>query len=140
MSPTENKDEDDTPPGEEPVGIYTATGGRRGGGRGEFLWFVTADGKRDQVFPIADIRRMEPPDNPEKEVAYIHFSGVTVALFGTNLRRVLHRITMHRCAALYEAKSGQKKPLAGEPIIQRMEFLDLTKATPKPAGASGQAH
>ncbi|MBS0445095.1 MAG: hypothetical protein JSR59_03995 [Proteobacteria bacterium] len=133
-------DELEHAPGEKDTHAYVATEGRRGGGRGEFLWFVTADGKRDQILPIADIRRMEPPDNTEREVAVIHFSGISVALTGANLRRVLHRIVLHRCSVLYEARAGQRKPPAGEPVIERIEFADLTKATAKPSTGADQKH
>jgi hypothetical protein len=123
-------DDDDTPPGDEPAEIYQATGPKRGGGGVQFLWFVTADKSRDQIFPIADIRRMEPPDKPA-EVAYIHFSGITVVLSGTNLRRVLHRIAMHRCVSVHEWRPDQKRPAKGEPVIERIDFVDLTKGVPK---------
>jgi hypothetical protein len=121
----------DRAPGETQSEEYKATEARRGGGRGEFLWFVTQDRKRDQIFPVADIRRMEPPDDPAREIAYIHLSGVSVVLAGTNLRRVLHRIMLNRCSALYEFRPGQQRPAKGEPVIERMEFLDMTKATRK---------
>lgn len=122
-------DDDDTPPGSGKAEEYHATERGRIGGRAEFLWFVTGDRKRDQIFPLADIRRMEPPENPGTEVAYIHLSGITVVLHGVHLRRVLHRITTHCCAALYEFRPRQKRPGGGEPVIERMDFLDMTKAS-----------
>ncbi len=130
MNQTKQNEEDDTPPGDEEAEAYQATGPKRGGGAVQFLWFVTADRTRDQIFPFADIRRMEPPDKPV-EKAYIHFSGVTAVIEGANLRRVLHRIAMHRCVSLHEIRSGQAPPPAGEPVIRRIEFIDLTKAVPK---------
>jgi hypothetical protein len=114
--------DDDTPPGDETPEDYEATGPRRGGGMLQFLWFVTADRAGDRVLPMADIRRMEPP-GPRGREAWIHFSGFSVRLVGTGLRRVLHRIAMHRCASLYELVPGQRVA-PGEPVIERMEFLE----------------
>jgi hypothetical protein len=129
---TKQHDEnDDIPPGDSQNQDYHATEGRRGGGRGEFLWFVTADRAHDLILPLADIRRMDAPAAGREEVAYIHFSGVSVALSGVNLRRVLHRIAMQRCSALYQLRAGQTRPDAGEPVIEGMRFIDLTKARPK---------
>ena len=131
MAKTPDTEEDDTPPGDDGDLAYAATGTKRVAAPRQFLWFVTNDRKRDQIFPFADIRRMEPPDNPDKEVAFIHFSGVSVALFGRHLRKVIHRITINRTIALYEFRRGQTRPADDEPIIDRMEFMDMTKATPK---------
>ena len=130
MSQAKQNEEDDIPPGDDEAEAYYAIGPKRGGGSVQFLWFVTADRTRDQIFPLSDIRRMEPPDKPA-EVAYIHFSGVTAVIEGANLRRVLHRIAMHRCVSLHELRPGQAPPPAGEPVIRRIEFLDLTRAVPK---------
>ena len=128
-------DEDDTPPGDEEGEPYRATGPKRGGGAVQFLWFATADQKKrpDQIFQVADIRRMEGPADLAAEVAFIHFSGVSVALSGVNLRRVLHRIAMHRCVSLHELRPGQVPPPKDEPVIRKIEFFDMTKATPKAA-------
>jgi hypothetical protein len=125
----QHDDDDDIAPGDIDTEAYQATGGRRGGGRGEFLWCVTTRNE-DLIFPLADLRRMEPP-SPADSTAYLHFSGVTVALSGVNLRRILHRITLQRCAALYEYKAGQKRPAGGEPVIEHIRFLDMTKAAPQ---------
>ena len=127
-------DEDDTPPSDEEAEEYHATGPKRGRGGVQFLWFVTADKTRDQIVPLADCRRMEPPSGGRGQgTAYIHFSGITAVLSGTGLRRVLHRIAMHRYGSLHELRPGQKRPAKGEPVIDRIEFLDLTKTMPKTA-------
>jgi len=123
--------DDETPPTEDIGDTYSAVGTKRVSAPRPFLWFVTADGLRDQIFPYADIRRMEPPDKPGREIAYIHFSGVTVALAGSNLAKALHRISINRVAALYEYRHGQQRPAPGETVIDRMEFLDMTRATRK---------
>jgi hypothetical protein len=134
----EREDEDDTAPGDIETAAYQATEGRRGGARCEFLWFVTYDRTRDEILPLADIRRIEPPRDPQNEVAYIHFSGVSVRLCGVNLRRVLHRIAMQRCAALYELRPGQHRPDSSEPVIDRMEFKDTSR--PKAKAKDETAH
>ncbi len=138
MSQTTQTDEDDTAPGEIESDEYKATGARRGGGRGEFLWFVTSDGTRDQIFPVADIRRMEPPDDLGSEKAYIHFSGVMVVLTGKTLRRVLHRIALNRCSAVYEFRPGQRRAAGDLVIVESMRFLDTTKAPRKEQNESSQ--
>lgn len=129
-------DDDDSTPLDDIHEMYSAVGTKRVSAPRQFLWFVTSDGTRDQIFPFADIRRMEPPDKPGREVAYIHFSGVSVALMGRNLNKALHRITINRVVALYEYREGQKRPAEGEAIIERMEFMDMSKATRKEKGAA----
>jgi hypothetical protein len=74
---------------------------------------------------------MEPPDDPENEVAFIHFGGATVAMSGKNLRQALFRIMMGRCDTVYEHRPGQTKPAASEPIIYSMKYADMTNATRK---------
>jgi hypothetical protein len=137
MNKTKQIDEEDTPPGDEDAETYQATGPKRGGGAVQFLWFVLADREQgDIVFPIADIRRMDLPQNLVKEVACIHFSGAMVTLAGSNLRRVIHRIAMHRCVSVYELRQGQALPAKGEPVIRRIDFRDMTQAVPKVAKAN----
>ena len=76
---------------------------------------------------------MEPSSGtePGQETAFIHFSGVSVRLTGTGLRRVLHRISMHRCGSLHELWPGQTRPAKGEPLIERIDFIDWTKVISK---------
>ncbi len=61
---------------------------------------------------------------------------ITVVLSATNLRRVLHRIAMHRCVSVHEWRPDQKRPAKGEPVIQRIDFIDLTKPVPKAVKAN----
>ena len=128
MQPPKNREDhdDDIPPGQIEHEQYRATTGRQGGAP-LYLWFVTADHTREHILPIADIRLMEPPSDPRKEIAYIHFSGICVLMTGRHLRRVLHRITLQRCSAIYQYRHGQKPAPEGEPVIEAFQFLDLTK-------------
>ncbi len=98
------------------------------------LWFVKADGKGEVIFPISDKRRMEPPDDPEKEVAYIYFSGVRVELHGESLRQTLKDIATHRCSEVREIRPGQPRPPKGQPVIDRIFIGDLTKPVRKSGG------
>jgi hypothetical protein len=91
---------------------------------------VTKNKDDDRILPVADIRRMEPPRSDEKGEAFIHFSGFSVKLIGTGLRRVLHRIYMRRCSSLHEYTPG-KTTVPGEPFIEWMEFRDVAPPKPK---------
>ena len=130
MQPPQAKpDDDDVAPGEVETDQYRATTGRQGGPP-EYLWFVTANHEREHILPIADIRLMEPPGDTRKEIAYIHFSTICVVMTGKHLRRVLHRISLRRCSAIYQYRQGQHRPPEGEPIVEGFKFLDLTKPAP----------
>jgi hypothetical protein len=113
-------EEDDTPPGDEDSELYQPTAFRRTA-KLPFLWFVTRNRKNDYVLPLADIRRMEPPDGRDGREAFIHFSGLTVRMEGTGLRRVINRIVQLGCTSVHEYRPGQQKK-AGEPVIEKMEF------------------
>jgi hypothetical protein len=49
---------------------------------------------------------------------------------------VLHRIAMHRCVSVHEWRRDQKTPPKGEPVIQRIDVIDLRKAVPKAVRAN----
>jgi hypothetical protein len=131
----EDEEDDTTPPAYDDDEEYKATKMLRVGRMALELWFVKADGKGEQIFPLADMRRMEPPSDPQKEVAYMYFSGVRVELHGSHLRQVLKDICTHRCTELHEIRPGQKRPPAGQPVIERIYFGDLTRAKPVAADA-----
>jgi hypothetical protein len=134
MRTPEPDDEDlDVAPGETQTEAYRATTGRQGGAP-LYLWCVTEDPARAAIYPIADIRKMEPPAQTKNSVAFIHFSNESVGMYGDNLHRVLNRITLRSCSALYEIRPGQHPVTATEPVIRRMEFYDMTKAKPKASG------
>lgn len=128
QSPQAKPDDEDIAPGEVETEQYRATTGRQGGPP-EFLWFVTANSteRGEHILPIADIRLMEPPRDVRKEIAYIHFSTICVVMTGKHLRRVLHRISLRRCSAIYQYRHGQHRPPEGEPVVEDFKFIDLTK-------------
>jgi hypothetical protein len=129
-------DDDTTPPTYDDAEDYKATKMLRSGRMSLELWFVTATGRGEQIFPIADKRRMEPPGDPAREVAYIYFSGVRVDLHGVHLRKVLKDICTHRCTEIHEIRPGQKRPPAGQPVVERIVIGDMTKPLPGQDGAA----
>jgi hypothetical protein len=136
---TPTAEDDDLPPSYDDAEEYKATKMLRTGRMSPELWFVTADGKGECIFPIADKRLMEPPDDPSNEIAYIHFSGIRVALYGYNLRQVLKDICTHRCTEIRQIRPGQKRPTDGAAIIDRIVFGDLSKPRRKEGGGGARA-
>ncbi len=124
---------EDTPPGDEDSEVYQPTAFQRTA-KLPFLWFVTRNRDGDRVMPLADIRKMEPPDKDGCE-AFIHFSGFIVKLQGAGLRRVINRIVQLGCTSIHEYRPGQKT-LPGEPIIEKMEFFSTKPARPVPETAT----
>ena len=120
-----------SPPGEEPGEIYRATDLVRGGGKGGsgFIWFVCKDGSRDRILQLANLREMEPGDVSDT-CAWLHFSGMDVALEGTGVRQVAHRIFLGRCSVVYEIRPGQKPAKPDDPVIRSIQFL----VPPSPGG------
>src|ERR1700684_4017726 len=132
-------DEDEKPPVYDDAEEYHATKKLRVGRQSFEIWFVTKDGRGEGIFPISDKRRMEPPDDPQREVAYIFFSGIRVELHGECLRQVLKDIATHRCSEVHEIRPGQKRPPKGEPVIDRIFIGDMTRPLQK-AGAERPKH
>jgi hypothetical protein len=142
MSQHSPEDDDDTdePPLHDPQ-RYRATQGRRDG-RGDFLWFVSSDGMRDEMLPLADIHRIEPPRGKVngRDVVYMHFSGIMARLTGVDLARVVQRLSMRRCSALFELCPGQQRPPKGEPVIELIEFFDTSGAARRREPDGGARH
>lgn len=111
-------------PGDEESGPYRATEFMRGGGRsgGGFIWFSCKDGSRDRILQLANLREMEPGD-VTGSLAWLHFSGMDVALEGTGMRQVAHRIFLGRCSIAHEIRPGQKQAKPDDPVISRIRFL-----------------
>jgi hypothetical protein len=65
---------------------------------------------------------MEPGD-VSGQLAWLHFSGMDVALEGTGMRQVAHRIFLGRCSIVYEIHPGQKQALPDGPVIRSIRFL-----------------